>query len=277
MTAAFFALALAAALLDVTLGYPARLEAAIGSPSRWLAAWLRVVEGATTALEGRLSLVVYLAPALVLAAALDLLLPSDPVGFAVRALLTSALCGRQTLDRRAREAARIWETDGIAEGWVATEALGPQEDETRLAPSAAAALAARFADEVVAPTIFILIGGMAGAAFVRALATAARAGRPDTKLARAVAELAGWTLAPCARGAAIALAAASFRRAPFDAVMAKAVRPTQPAEAAMLAALGPARRDEPGYLREALALFRRAAALELATLTLLTIAAAFVF
>jgi adenosylcobinamide-phosphate synthase len=275
MSPTFFALALAAAVLDVTLGYPARLEAAIGSPSRWLKAWLRIVEGAAAGWEGRLALVVYLAPPFVAAAAVDLWLPDGPLGFALRALLISTLCGRQALDRRAREAARVWERDGAAEAWVAAEALSPQEDETRLAPSAAAALAARFADEVVAPTMFILIGGLVGATVLRALVVAGRAARRDTKLARAVAEVEGWTLAPCARLAALALAAASFRRTPFDAVLARAGRPTQPAEAAMLAALGPSRRDEPGYLRAALALYRRAAALELAALALLTLAAAF--
>jgi len=277
MSPTFFALALAAAVLDVTLGYPARLEAAIGSPSRWLEAWLRTVEGAAAGMEGRLALVVFLAPPFVAAAAVDLLLPGDPVGFAVRALLVSTLYGRQSLDRRAREAARVWENDGPAEAWIATEALHPLEDETRLAPSAAAALAARFADEVVAPTLSILLGGLVGATFCRALVVAGLSARRDAKLARAVAEVEGWTLAPCARLAAAVIAAASLSRAPFDAVAAKAARPTQPAEAAMLAALGPSRRDEPGYLRQALALYRRAAALELAALVLLTLGAALVF
>ena len=277
MSPTFFALALAASLLDVTLGYPARLEAAIGSPSRWLAAWLRTVEAAAPGLEGRAALVVYLAPAFVLAAAADLVLPSDPVGFAARALLASTLYGRQTLDRHAREAARVWERDGPAEAWVATEALGPQEDETRLAPSAAAALAARFADEVVAPTVFILLGGLVGATALRALVVAGRSVLRNAGLARAVAEVEAWTLAPCARLAAVWLAAASFRSSPFDAVTAKATRPTVPAESAMLAALGPARRDEPGYLRAALALYRRAAALELTALVVSTIAVALIF
>ncbi len=277
MSPTFFALALAAAVLDVTLGYPAWVEAAVGSPSRWLAVWLRTVEGAMAGLEGRLALIVYLAPPFVAAAALDLLLPGDPIGFAVRALLISTLSGRQTLDRRAREAAQVWERQGPAEAWIVIEALGPQEDETRLAPSAAAALAARLADEVVAPTVFILLGGLVGAAFCRALVVAGRAARRQTKLGQAVDSVEAWTLAPCARLAALALAAASFRRPPFAAAMAKATRPTQPAEAAMLIALGPSRRDEPAYLRAALALYRRAAALEMAALTLLTVAAAFAF
>ena len=41
-----FALALAVAVLDVTVGYPARLARRIGTPSGWMAAWLGVVRGA---------------------------------------------------------------------------------------------------------------------------------------------------------------------------------------------------------------------------------------
>jgi adenosylcobinamide-phosphate synthase len=277
MNATFFALALAAALLDVTVGYPERLEAAIGSPARWLAFWLRTVEVAAAGLEGRLALVVYLTPAMVLAAALDIGLPNDATGFVVRAVLASIMCGRQSLDRRVRAAAQVWEQEGPGEAMIAVEALGAREDETRLAPASAAALAARFADEVVGPSVFILLGGLVGAVFFRALAVAGRCARPDTKFARAVANGEKWTLGPVARLAALGIAAASGRRAPFAAVTARAARPTGPAEAAMLAALGPARRDEPGYLRAGIALYRRAAALELAALVALTVAATFLF
>ena len=277
MNATFFALALAAALLDVTVGYPERLEAAIGAPARWLGAWLRTVEVAAAGWEGRLALVLYLAPVMVAAAALDIGLPNDATGFVVRAVLASTLCARQSLDRRVRAAAQAWEREGPGEAMLAIEALGAREDESRLAPASAAALAARFADEVVGLSVFILLGGLVGAVFFRALAVAARRVRRGAKLASAVANLEAWTLAPAARLAALWIALASGRRAPFAALTARAPWPTGPAEAAMLAALGPARRDEPDYLRAALALYRRAAALELAALTLLTIGAVIVF
>lgn len=277
MNASFFALALAAALLDVTVGFPDRLEAAVGAPARWLALWLRTVEGAAAGLEGRLALVLYLAPAMVAGAVVDILLPYDATGFVVRAVLASTLCGRQSLDRRVCAAALAWERDGPGEAMVAIEALGAREDETRLASASAAALAARFADEVVGPSVFMLLGGLVGAVFFRGVAVAARRARLDTKIGGAVANLESWTLAPVSRLAALWIALASGRRAPFAAAMARASRATEPAEAAMLAALGPARRDEPDYLRSGLALYRRAAALELAALALMTVAAAMFF
>ena len=87
MNPTFPALALAAAILDVTLSYPEHLEGAVGSPARWLRAWARTLEAAAPRMEGRLILVAYMAPPFALAAALDRLLPEGPLGFAARALL----------------------------------------------------------------------------------------------------------------------------------------------------------------------------------------------
>ena len=103
-----FALALAAALIDVTLGYPAPLARAIGSPTRWLAVWLRVIKAATEGLGGRAALALYLAPAAVVGLAIMQVLPSGPFGFAAAALLTSTFCGRQSLDSSGREVASAW-------------------------------------------------------------------------------------------------------------------------------------------------------------------------
>jgi len=268
-----FALALAAALIDVTVGYPRPLARVIGSPTRWLALWLRVVKAATEGLSGRTTLTLYLAPPAVAGLAIMQLLPSGPFGFAVAALLTSTFCGRQSLDARGRDVASVWEEEGPYEALAAAEALGADETEPRLARAAAASIAARFADEVAAPTLFILIGGLAGAALCRALTLAGRScreAREDTGFARAVAALEAWTIAPAARAGALWLALASFRA--FAAVAGQAPRPTAPAETVMLTSLGEARRDDPAYVRAALALFRRAAAAELATLAVLTLA-----
>jgi len=270
-----FALALAAALIDVTLGYPARLARAIGSPTHWLAVWLRVVKAATEGLSGRTTLTLYLAPVVVAATAIMQMVPSGPFGFAAAALLTSTFCGRQSLDARGRDVASAWEDEGPYEALAAAETLGADETEPRLARAAAASIAARFADEVAAPTVFILIGGLAGAALCRALTLAGRScreAREDTTFAKAVAALEVWTISPAARSGALWLALASFRA--FAAIAGKAPRPTAPAETVMLLSLGEVRRDDPAYVRAALALFRRAAAAEMATLAVLTLASA---
>jgi adenosylcobinamide-phosphate synthase len=275
-----FALALAAALIDVTLGYPRGLARLISTPTHWLARWLRTVTAAAEGLSGPATLALALAPVAVAAAVIMQLLPSGPLGFAAMALLTSTFCGRQSLDLAGHEVASAWEEQGPYEALAAAEVLGADEAEPRLARAVAASIAARFADEVAAPTIFILIGGLAGAALCRAVTLAGRMcreGRKETAFARAVYALERWTIAPAARAGAfwLALAAASTgRSSAFAAVAAPAPWPAAPAEQAMLLALGEVRRDEPGYVRDALALFRRAAAAEMAALAVLTLAAA---
>ena len=259
------ALALAAALLDITLGYPAPLARAIGTPALWLETWLRVVRGAA---EGPLALALYLAPVGVGAAALAQALPDGPLGFAATAWLASIFCGRQTFDARAKALALSLETEGAGAAMAAAEALDAEEGPPGEAGSAA--LAARFADGVAAPTLFLVLGGIVGAALCAALVVAGRERKQDP-FARAVFALERWTLAPAARLGAfwIALAAAPSRGlAAFPAILAPAFVPTAPAQAAMRAALD----DAPDDIRRALALYRRAAAVELAALGVLAVA-----
>jgi adenosylcobinamide-phosphate synthase len=272
-----FALALAAALLDATLGYPTGLARRIGSPSGWISAWLAIVKVAADGWSGRGALALYLAPVAVASAAIAVILPDGPIGFAVTALLASTFYGRQSLDARARSLAKAWETEGPYEAFAVAEALGADEADPRLVRAGAAAIAARFADEIAAPTVFILIGGLVGAALCRALVLAGRfcrERRDDSAFGRAVAEAERWTVAPAARAGALFLALVSGGRAALSAVAAPATRPTAPAEAVLVAALGPPVRDDAAYVRRALALYRRAAAAEFVALAALTFAAA---
>ena len=221
---------------------------------------------------------IYLAPPLVAGAVVAELLPRGPVGFAATALLASAFCGRQSLDARSRVVARAWEEEGPYEAFGAAEALGADEGDPRVVRSGATAIAARFADEVAVPTVFIVIGGLPGVAFARALTLAGRGRRENREVggfSDAVAMLERWTIAPAARLGALWLAlAAGPRPAAWRAVAAPASRPTAPAEAALVAALGDPQRDDPAYMRRALALYRRAAVVELAALAIIAVAAA---
>ena len=235
-----FALALAAALIDITLGYPETLRRRLGSPTDWLRAWHRLVRDSNEGGDPRVSLLIFLAPVAVLATFL-VLMTSGPLGFLVQACLASTLVGRQNLDLRARAMAESWEAEGLPEALLAGEALGVDEKEPRFARAAAAAIAARYADEIASQTLFILLGGLIGAAVGRAL------------------NVAGWPL-----------------RAPgaFWLALATVCAPGPTAEATMLRALGDPPRDQPAYIRRALALYRRAAAIEIAALALLTLGAA---
>ena len=198
-------------------------------------------------------------------------LPSGPFGFAATALLTSTFCGRQSLDARGREVASAWEREGPYEALAAAEALGADEAEPRLARAAAASIAARFADEVAAPTVFILIGGLVGAALCRALTLAGRAcreARDDTAFARAVAGAGG--LDDRARRAARRAVAGRRRVDRRPGVRRHRRRGAAPdrARARPACSLRSARPGAtiPAMSARALALFRRAAAAELAAL-----------
>ena len=271
------ALALAAAILDATLGYPAWFALVFGSASTWIAGWLATVEGAEPPGGGAGALLFVLAPVVIGALVLGEILPRNAFGFVVSALVASAMCGRQTLDTRARNVARVWEQEGVYVALVAAEPLGPSEAETRLAPACASAIAARYADEVAAPTLFIALGGLPGVVLIRAIGVVGRICRERHDVGpfgKAVAALERWTLGPAARIGAFWLAAAAATMGSangFAAVIQPSARPTAPAEAVMLKVLGETERDEPAYLRRALALFRRAAALEFAALVLLTL------
>jgi adenosylcobinamide-phosphate synthase len=259
-----FALALAAALIDVTLGYPQGLARRIGAPADWLSRWFGLVRAAGADWSGGAALAAYLGPVVVGAAVIAELAPGGPVGFAITALLASTLCGRQSLDICARAAAREWESAGPLAALATAEPLGPEESEPRVGRAVAAALAARFADEVATPTLFLMIGGLPGLALGRALglgARRARERRDASPLAAALAQVERWTLAPTAREGAALLALAAMRPEAWRALTAPA-----PAPAVMLAALGRPARDAPDDLRAALAIFRRAAAAEMAAL-----------
>jgi cobalamin biosynthesis protein CobD/CbiB len=276
-----FALALAAAILDLTIGYPVWFAALFGSAQTWLSSWLDAVDGAETPGGPWAALAFFLAPILVVVAMLTLLLPEGPFGFAVSALAASAFTSRQTIDRRARAVARTWESKGPYEALLAAEELGPNEAETRLAPACAGAVAARFADEVAAPTLALAFGGLVGLVAIRAVGVAGQMCRErhaNGAFGESLKALEAWTLSPAARIGALWLALASGgfgRRVALTEACLAGATSTEPAEMVMLVALGAPERDEPAYLRRALALYRRAAALEftaLAGLTLLVVA-----
>src|SRR5258707_13692939 len=100
-------LALAAAVLEATIGYPAPLYLAIGHPVTWMGRWLAWLEaslnraGASFAARraaGVLALCLYLAPvALVAWAATRLCLSGGALGFVVLALLAASLPAQRSL------------------------------------------------------------------------------------------------------------------------------------------------------------------------------------
>ncbi len=312
-------LALAAALLDVTVGYPQAVYRAIGHPVTWMGAFVAALESRlnrpTLAFEvgrasGVFALALYLGAVGVVAGLVSSLAPSGVVGFAALALLASSLPAQQSLDRHVLAVARGLEQGGLAAGRSAVAKIvgrNPETlDEAGVARAALESLAENFSDGVVAPLFWIALGGLTGGALYKAVNTADSMIGHKTERFFAF----GWATArlddlvnlPASRLAALWLVAAAAvmpdasAREAWLTVARDAGRHRSPnagwPEAAMAGALGVrlagprvygrTRVDDPfmgdgcavataSDIRRGVALYRRAAAIEIAALGLLAL------
>jgi adenosylcobinamide-phosphate synthase len=178
-------LALAAAVLEAVIGYPAPLYRAIGHPVTWMGRWLAWLEAGLNRAElgfaarraaGVLALCLYLAPvAFVAWAATQLCLSGGALGFAVLALLAASLPAQRSLAGHVSAVA-----DGLDacldEGRRAVSKIVGRNpdvlDEAGVARAAIESLAENFSDGVVAPILWIAVGGLAGGALYKAINTA---------------------------------------------------------------------------------------------------------
>ena len=311
-------LALAAALLDVTVGYPQAVYRAIGHPVTWMGAFVAALERRLNRpalafpvrrASGVFALALYLGAVGVVAGLVSSLTPSGAIGFAALALLASSLPAQQSLDRHVLAVARGLEQGGLAAGRSAVAKIvgrNPETlDEAGVARAALESLAENFSDGVVAPLFWIALGGLTGGALYKAVNTADSMIGHKTERFLAF----GWAAArlddlvnlPASRLAALWLIAAAAvtpdasAREAWLTVARDARRHRSPnagwPEAAMAGALGvrlagprvygQTRVDDPfmgdgraaataSDIRRGVALYRRAAAIEIAALGLLT-------
>jgi adenosylcobinamide-phosphate synthase len=181
----FLPLAVAAAILDVTVGYPEVLYNAIGHPVTWMGAWLGALESAfnrpALGFAGRRAagvvvFILYLAPIAILAGAIAAWVPLGPAGFVVLAILAGSLPAQQSLDRHVRAVALALETEGLQGGRTTVAMIVGRNpnalDEAGVARAALESLAENFSDGVVAPLFWIAFGGLAGGALYKAINTA---------------------------------------------------------------------------------------------------------
>ena len=307
-------LALAAAILDVSLGYPLALYRAIGHPVTWMGAWLAAIEKRLNSAElafparraaGMLALVVYLAPVALVTAGLSHIAPAGPVGFVFLAILAASLPAQQSLDSHVREVALGLERGGLTAGREAVSMIVGRNpstlDEAGVARASLESLAENFSDGVVAPLFWLAIGGLAGGALYKAINTADSmfGHKNDRYLAFgwAAARLDDLVNLPASRLAALWLIAAAYTTRDASAIEAwRAVRRDTSKhrspnagwpEAAMAGALGLKLAGPRVYgqtlvddafmgdgraaataadIRRGLALYRRAAAIEIGVL-----------
>jgi len=309
--------ALLALVIEAALGYPPPLLRAIGHPVTWIGAIIDALErrfNRPAASPGRrctagvaaLAVVVGLAGAG--AFVIEGALLQVPFGMLGVAVLASTLIAQRSLHDHVARVAVALERDGLAGGRVAVaHIVGRDPDALNQAGVARAAiesLAENFSDGVVAPALWLALGGLAGGVAYKTINTAdSMVGHRTERFAAfgwAAARLDDLVNLPASRFSALLLiAAAAMTPAASAAGSLRAVRRDAPRhrspnagypEAAMAGALGLAlagpriyaglrvddarmgdgRRDAtPADIRAALALYRRADALLIALVALL--------
>ena len=125
---------------------------------------------------GVVALLVYLAPVAVVAGLLSSLAPPGVVGFGILAVFVSSLPAQQSLDRHVRAVAVALERGGLTQGREAVAMIvgrNPESlNEAGVARAALESLAENFSDGVVAPLFWIALGGLTGGALYKAINTA---------------------------------------------------------------------------------------------------------
>jgi adenosylcobinamide-phosphate synthase len=178
-------LALLALLIELIIGYPDALMRAIGHPVTWMGRlidWLdrnfnrddagpqaRRRAGAVCMLA---LLVIVGAPAFLIERALLLV----PLGLIAVAVLASTFLAQRSLYRHVADVADALDEGGVDTGRMAVAQIVGRDtaalDAAGIARAAIESLAENFSDGVVAPTFWMVIAGLPGAAVYKAINTA---------------------------------------------------------------------------------------------------------
>lgn len=185
MPAHTVALACAALLIEAALGYPDRLFAALRHPVVWMGAlldWLErrlnisAMSFAARRGAGLLTLAVLLGATAAVTVPLDRLSHAGAFGFAAAALAAASLPAQRSLHAHVRAVADALDHEGLAGGRRAVSMIVGRDsetlDEAGVARAAIESLAENFSDGIVAPAVWLAVGGVTGGALYKAINTA---------------------------------------------------------------------------------------------------------
>jgi adenosylcobinamide-phosphate synthase len=181
----FAPLTLLALLIELMFGYPQGLARAIGHPVTWMGGlidWLDAklnrddASAETRRRAGAIAVFVLLAVVGIVAFAVEQVLFLLPLGLFAAAIVAGTMLSQRSLFVYVADVADALEERGIEAGRAAvaqivgrdTEAL----DEAGVARAAIESLAENFSDGVVAPSFFMVLAGLPGAALYKAINTA---------------------------------------------------------------------------------------------------------
>jgi adenosylcobinamide-phosphate synthase len=179
------ALALIAMLIELCFGYPERLFRVIGHPASWMGRLIDALDRllnreAGTATARRLTGTIALLLILLIVAAIAVVVQHELLrlrfGFLLVALLAASLIAQRSLHRHVADVADAIDTGGLAAGRAAVARIVGRDpdslDTAGVARAAIESLAENFSDAVVAPVIWLVIGGLPGIALYKAISTA---------------------------------------------------------------------------------------------------------
>jgi adenosylcobinamide-phosphate synthase len=178
-------LTLLALLLEIMIGYPDRLLRSVGHPVTWVGRLIGALDGALNRdsatpaarrMAGAIAVLILIAVAGIVAFVVWRGLLRLPFGLVAAALAASTLLAQRSLHEHVRRVATALEQGGIAAGRTAVSHIVGRDvaalDQAGVARAAIESLAENFSDGVVAPALWMLIGGLPGAAIYKAINTA---------------------------------------------------------------------------------------------------------
>jgi adenosylcobinamide-phosphate synthase len=181
----YVALAFIAMLIELCLGYPDRVLRAIGHPVTWIGGLIAALdeylnrETATAAARraaGVIALLIVLGITGVIALLVEQALFRIPFGFLAVGLLASSLPAQRSLNRHVAGVADALDNGGLPAGRATVSQIVGRDtrelDEAGVARAAIESLAENFSDAVVAPIVWMVIGGLPGAVLYKAINTA---------------------------------------------------------------------------------------------------------
>jgi adenosylcobinamide-phosphate synthase len=179
------ALALLAMLIELCFGYPERLFGVIGHPTSWVGRLIdaldRLLNRDTAGqksrrLAGTFALLIILTVVAAIAVVVQHELLRLRFGFLLVALLAASLIAQRSLHRHVADVADALDKGGLASGRAAVAHIVGREpnslDTAGVARAAIESLAENFSDAIVAPVIWLVIGGLPGIALYKAINTA---------------------------------------------------------------------------------------------------------
>jgi adenosylcobinamide-phosphate synthase len=179
------ALTLLALLLELIIGYPNRLLRMIGHPVTWMGALIAGLDRGLNRdsaspierrMAGAITVLILIAAVGTVAFLFERGLSWLPFGWVAAAILASTLLAQRSLHEHVARVATALEAADIAAGRQAVSHIVGRDaqplDEAGVARAAIESLAENFSDGVVAPALWMAIGGLAGAAVYKAINTA---------------------------------------------------------------------------------------------------------